>query len=145
VVIPRRYQGLLLGQKLEIKGHLQIAKCEIVIRALAGMKCPGLSSRYAATWSSADRRACGHLLWWSSCCWRWSSISPWIIICISHRHIVVAGSPWAVSWGKAVAIIIPWRCLIGVRVSLRGGTSTVGSVPKGTRHRGGVVPIEHFE
>lgn len=113
----------LLGVSAKVESviisHLQITEGEVVVGALAGMKCPGWSSRYIATWPSAVRRAGGHLLRRSTSCWCWSSISPWIIICISHRHIVVAGSPCALSRGKAVAIIIPWRCLVGARISLR--------------------------
>jgi hypothetical protein len=91
--------GLSTNVESVIISHLQITEGEVVVGALAGMKCPGWSSRYTATWPSAARRACGHLLRWSTCCWCWSSISPWIIICISHRHIVVAGSPCALSRG----------------------------------------------
>lgn len=84
---PSREGGISCGDTATLFGvstkvesviisHLQITEGEVVVGALAGMKCPGRSSRYTAPWPSAAWCEYGHLLRWSTCGVCWSSISP---------------------------------------------------------------------
>lgn len=132
----RRYCVLAPKNKRLAREYSQVSKCVVFVRTLAGMKSPSLASA-----SLSGLHPGRHLLLRRSpSWWRWASVTPYIIIHISHRHIIIAYPSCIACTGRGRAIdIIPWGCLVGVRVTLRGGLSA------GAERIRDIAAIEHDE
>lgn len=143
--VPSREGGISCGDTATLRKvsidrksasvrYIQVAEGVVLVRALSWVQHPALTP----TWPSS-RRPSRHLLRRSSHRWRRCSISPCCSKSISHGHIVIAGIPSAGNGGETV--VIPWRCLVRVRVALLRGT--LAARPKWIGNRRKVAPIEH--